>query len=108
MATERVTERNDGSTRERVIERNENSGTTVVERGGGGSGLGAVVAIVLGLIVIAVAAYFLSGFYQQETVKTAAVSDAAESVGQAADNVGQAARDAADSIPAPAVPAPSK
>jgi hypothetical protein len=105
MATERVTERNDGSTRERVVERNENSGTTVVERGGG-SGLGAIVAIVLGLIIIAVAAYFLSGFYRQEAVETAAVSDAAESVGQAADNVGQAAREAADSIPAPAVPAP--
>lgn len=97
MATERVTERTDGATKERVVERNETSGTTVVERGGGG--VGALVAIVLVLVLVAIAAFFLTNMYRQEAVETAAVTDAAESVGQAADNVGQAARDAAEAIP---------
>lgn len=98
MATERVTERRDGDTRERVVERGETSGTTVVERSGG-AGLGAIVAIVLIVALVAAAAFLLTS-YRQEAAETAAVSSAAESVGQAADSVGQAARDASESLPA--------
>jgi hypothetical protein len=45
MATERVTERSDGVTNERVVERDAGGGTTYVDKGGSGMG-----AILIGVV----------------------------------------------------------
>src|SRR5438128_1934309 len=92
MATERVTERPDGST-ERVVERD--SGTTYVDRGG--SGIGGVIIGIAVLALVAIVAFFLLTQSRNDSLRTSAVTGAASSVGQAADNVGSAASRAADS-----------
>ncbi len=100
MADERVTERTDGVNHERVTERGAGgSNPVIVERRGGG-GMGGVVALIIGLAVVALIAYFLLNMNRQEEVRTDAVSAAAESVGNAAENVGDAARDAVPERPA--------
>ncbi|QYF86252.1 hypothetical protein [Brevundimonas sp. PAMC22021] len=99
MADERVTERTDGVNHERVVERGGGSNPVIVERRGGG-GMGGVVALIIGLAVVALIAYFLLNMNRQEEVRTDAVSAAAESVGNAAENVGDAARDAVPERPA--------
>lgn len=95
MATERVTERNDGVTTERVIERN-NGGTTYVERRGGGVG-GVIIGIAV-LALVAIVAFFLLQTSRNDALRTDAVSGAAASVAESAENaagaVGDAARDA--------------
>ncbi|MET0295472.1 MAG: hypothetical protein ABW042_10695 [Phenylobacterium sp.] len=100
MATERVTERSDGLTSERTVERSEGGGTTYVERGGGGMG-GVIVGIAV-LALVAIIAFFLLNMNRQEAVRTDAVTGAAnsvaQSVGNAADSVGNAANNAADSV----------
>lgn len=98
MADERVTERTDGVNHERVVERGGSSNPVIVERRGGG--MGGVVALIIGLAVVALIAYFLLNMNRQEEVRTDAVSAAAESVGNAAENVGDAARDAVPDRPA--------
>ena len=99
MADERVTERTDGVNHERVIERGAGgSNPVIVERRGGG--MGGVIALIIGLAVVALIAYFLLNMNRQEEVRTDAVSAAAESVGNAAENVGDAARDAVPDRPA--------
>ena len=55
---------------------------------------GGVIALIIGLAVVALIAYFLLNMNRQEEVRTDAVSAAAESVGNAAESVGDAARDA--------------
>ena len=93
MADERVTERTDGVNHERVVERGAGgSNPVIVERRGGG--MGGVIALIIGLAVVALIAYFLLNMNRQEEVRTDAVSAATESVGNAAENVGDAARDA--------------
>lgn len=95
MATERVTERPDGST-ERVVERD--GGTTYVDRGG--SGLGGVIIGIAVLALVAIVAFFLMTQSRNDTVRTSAVTGAASSVAnsasRAADSVGNAAGNAAD------------
>lgn len=89
MAEERITERTDGVTTERTIERG--TGTTVVERRGGGAGwLVALIALVaLGLL-----AWYLMAENRNDSIRTEAVTDAAGSVAgsaeRAADKVGDA------------------
>jgi len=90
MTTERVTERSDGVTSERTVERDH--GTTVVERRG--SGIGGILALVLLVAAIAIAAMFFMNMNRQNAIETAAVADAAESVSGAADSVADAARQA--------------
>ena len=87
MADERVVERGAGG-----------SNPVIVERRGGG--MGGVIALIIGLAVVALIAYFLLNMNRQEEVRTDAVSAAAESVGNAAENVGDAARDAVPDRPA--------
>ncbi len=91
MATERITERPDGST-ERVIDHG--GGTTVVEKSG--SGMGGVIIGIAVLALVAIVAFFLLQMNRNETVRTEAVSGAAssvaESVGNAAESVGDAAQ----------------
>jgi hypothetical protein len=98
MATERVTERSDGLTSERVVER-DGGGTTYVDRGG--SGLGGVIIGIAVLALVAIVAFFLLQTSRNDTLETKAVTSAtssvAESVGSAADSVGAAANNVADS-----------
>ena len=97
MPTERTVEHPDG----RVERITENPGPTVVERRG--SGMGAVVALIIGLLAIVVIGYFLMNMNRNDAIESNAVAGAAESVGNAADNIGQAARDAVP--PAQSAPA---
>jgi len=90
MATERVTERPDGTT-ERVVER-EGGGTTYVDRGG--SGVGGVIIGIAVLALVAIIAFFLLSQNRNDNLRTSAVTGAASSVGRAADNVGSAANNA--------------
>lgn len=93
MATERVTERDDGLTRERVVERDAGGSTTYVDRGG--SGMGSVIIGIAVLALVAIVAFFLLQSSRNEAIRTDAVSSAAssvaESAGQAAESVGSAA-----------------
>ena len=93
MTVERTVERTDGT-----VERTTTGATPVVERRS--SGMGAIVAMVLGLALIAIVGYFLMNMSRNDAVETNAVAGAAESVGNAADNVGDAV---SNTIP----PAPS-
>lgn len=88
MATERVTERNDGATTERVIERNV----------GGGSGAGGVIIGIAVLALVAIIAFFVISQTRNDNLRTDAVTSAASSVAGAADNVGQAAGEAAEAV----------
>ncbi|MDQ1155200.1 hypothetical protein [Brevundimonas sp. SORGH_AS_0993] len=98
MSTERTVEHPDG----RIERITENANPTVVERRGGG-GMGAVVALIIGVLAIVVVGYFLMNMNRSEAVESNAIAGAAESVGAAADNIGQAARDAVP--PAQSAPA---
>ena len=97
MATERVTERSDGVTNERTVERDHGGTTTYVDRGG--SGLGGVIIGIAVLALVAIVAFFLLQSSRNDTLQTEAVTSAtssvAESVGTAADSVGDAANSAA-------------
>lgn len=96
MAEERITERDDGVTRERVVEHSENEPhTTVVERGG--SGAGWIIAVILVIAVIA-GIYLFTQANQTEAIEAGAVSEAADQVGDAAQQVGDAAEQAADTV----------
>jgi hypothetical protein len=97
MATERVTERPDG-TRETVVERD--SGTTYVDRGG--SGMGGVIIGIAVLALVAIVAFFLLTQSRNDAIRTDAVTSAASSVadsaGAAAKSVGNAADNVAGSV----------
>ncbi len=96
MTEEKITERDDGVTRERTVETSDDaSHTTVVERTGGGAGW--VIAIIL-LVGVGVAIYFLTQSNDREAVETEAITGAAGDVGDAAQNVGDAAQDAAENL----------
>jgi len=99
MAIERVTERTDGLTSERVVER-DGGGTTVVEKSG--SGLGGVFIGIAVLALVAIVAFFLLQSNRNDAIRTDAVTSAASSVADsasnAASNVGNAADRAADAV----------
>lgn len=90
MPTERTVEHPDGRV-ERITETS--AAPTVVERRGGG-GMGAIVALVIGLLAVLVIGYFLMNMSRNDAVESNAIAGAADSVGNAADNIGDAARDA--------------
>ena len=100
MATERVTERSDGLTSERVIER-DGGGTTYVDRGGG-SGMGGIIVGIAVLALVAIVAFFLLQSNRNDALRTDAVTSAASSVADsassAANNVSNAAQNAADAV----------
>jgi hypothetical protein len=101
MATERVTERNDGRTTERVIERDMGGGgTTYVDKGG--SGMGGVIVGIAVLALVAIVAFFLLQSNRNDALRTDAVTSAASSVADsassAANNVSNAANNAADAV----------
>jgi hypothetical protein len=93
MATERVTERSDGTASERVVERQEPA--TVVERRGGG-GAGTILAVVALIALVAIVAYFLMNANRQDAIQTEAVTDAASSVADSASNAAESVAGAAE------------
>lgn len=94
MPTERTVEHPDGRV-ERITETS--AAPTVVERRGGG--MGAIVALVIGLLAVLVIGYFLMNMSRNDAVESNAIAGAADSVGNAADNIGDAARDAVPERP---------
>lgn len=93
---DRVVERTDGTTSERVTETaSAPAGTVVVERRGSGAGLLIGLAI---LILVVVGALYLVNQNNRENVKTDAITEAAKDVGGAAKDVGGAAKDAAKKV----------
>lgn len=94
---ERVTERTDGVTTERVTEPT-SGGTTVIEtRGGGGSGVGIFIGLIL-LAALVIGAVFLLNQNRNDAIKTDAITEAAKSVEKGADKVGAAAEKAGDAV----------
>jgi uncharacterized protein HemX len=93
MSEERITERTDGVTTERVVERGEPTHTTTVveRRGGGGMLIGLAV-----LIAVLVGAWFLFAEGQNDAAETKAITEAAQSVGDSAEKAGDAVVDAVD------------
>jgi hypothetical protein len=95
MATERVTERTDGLTNERVVER-DGGGTTYVDRGG--SGMGGVIIGIAVLALVAIVAFFLLQSSRNDAIRTDAVSGAASSVAESAGTAAESVGDAAQSV----------
>lgn len=91
---DRIVERTDGVTSERVTETS-NPSAVVVERRGGGGGLLIGLAV---LVLVVIGGLYLVNQNKRENIKTDAVTSAAKSVGDAADDVGGAAKDAAKKI----------
>lgn len=106
MTEERITERTDGVSSERVVERSPSAApasTTYVEKRGGATGwIVALAAIVL----VAIAAFYFMNAGRQQEARTDAVAGAAESVADsaagAAESVGNAAENVADRVAPPA------
>lgn len=94
MATERIVERNDGVTSERVVERSPDTVTTVERRGGGSGLLWGLVALAL----IAIVGFFLLQMSRNDAAETNAVSEAASSVAGSVDGAADAVGDAARSV----------
>ena len=92
-ATERVTERTDGLTSERVVER-DGGGTTYVEKGG--SGMGGVIIGLAVLAMVAIVAFFLLQSNRNDAIRTDAVTSAASSVADSAGNAAEGVSSAAN------------
>lgn len=92
---DRIVERTDGVTSERVTETSAGPSTVVVERRGGGAGLLIGLAV---LILVVIGGIYLYNQNARENLKTDAVTGAAKSVGDAAEDVGGAAKDAAKKV----------
>ncbi|WP_293678368.1 hypothetical protein [uncultured Phenylobacterium sp.] len=95
MATERVTERTDGLTSERVVERDA-GGTTYVDKGG--SGMGAVLIGLALLALVAIVAFFLLQSNRNDAMRTDAVTSAASSVADSASNAAGSIGNAAENV----------
>lgn len=105
MATEKVTERSDGVTTERVVESTPTAGhTTVVERSGSGAGLLIALAVIA---LIAIGAWFLYNASRNDALRTESVSEAASSVASSVDNAADSVAGAADSAADAVTPAPA-
>lgn len=83
MPVEKTIEHRDGT-----VERTTTTNAPVTERRGGG--MGAIVALVIGLALVVVVGYFLMNMSRNDAVETNAIAGAAESVSGAADSVGNA------------------
>jgi uncharacterized protein HemX len=93
---DRIVERTDGVTAERVTETDSGPSTVVVERSGG-SGAGLLIGLAV-LVLVVIGALFLINQNNRENVKTDAITEAAKDVGGAAKDVGGAAKDAAKKV----------
>ncbi len=105
---ERVVERTDGVTTERVVTRDTAATPVYVERAssGGGGGMGGILIGIGLLALVAIVAFFLLNQNKNDAIRTEAVTDAAanvsEAAGKAADGVSSAAQQAADKVAPPA------
>lgn len=98
MATERVTERTDGVTAERTVERTDPTVVSTPERAGAG-GTGRLLITLAVIAVLAVLAFvLLRPMLSAEANKDNAVAGAAGAVEGAAESVGEAAGKAADAV----------
>jgi hypothetical protein len=96
---ERVTERTDGVTAERVTERDSGGGTTVIEtRGGGGGGAAGLFIGMILLAALVIGAVFLLNQNRNDAIKTDAIAGAAKSVERGAEKIGTAAEKAGDAV----------
>lgn len=93
---DRIVERTDGVTAERVTETDSSPSTVVVERSGG-SGAGLLIGLAV-LVLVVIGALYLINQNNRENVKTDAITSAAKDVGAAAKDVGGAAKDAAKKV----------
>ena len=93
---ERVTERTDGVTTERVVETETAPSTTIVERRGG-SGAGLLIGLAV-LVLVVIGAIFLINQNSRENAKTDAITSVAKDVSGAAQDVGDAAKDVAKNV----------
>jgi hypothetical protein len=93
---DRIVERTDGVTAERVTETDSSPNTVVVERSGG-SGAGLLIGLAV-LVLVVIGALYLINQNNRENVKTDAITQAAKDVGGAAKDVGGAAQDAAKKV----------
>jgi hypothetical protein len=92
MAIERVTERSDGTIRERIIER-DGEGPIYVDRGG--SGIGGVIVGIAVLALVAIIAFFLLDQSRNDNLRTHAVTSAASTVADSAAGAAKSVADAA-------------
>jgi hypothetical protein len=104
---ERVVERTDGVTTERVVTRDTAATPVYVERASsGGGGMGGILIGIGLLALVAIVAFFLLNQNKNDAIRTEAVTDAAanvsEAAGKAADGVSSAAQQAADKVAPPA------
>jgi hypothetical protein len=93
MVEERVTLRDDGVTREQIIERGGDPKTVIVERRGGGFGW---IILLLLLIAAGIGVYFMTQANQRGAAETQAVTEAAQDVGKAAGDVADSVGEALD------------
>lgn len=96
---DRVTERTDGVTAERVTETNGGGGgtTTIIERSSGGGGFGILIGFAI-LILVVVGAVYLLNDSRNEAVKTDAITEAADAVGDSAKKIGDSAEKAVNKL----------
>lgn len=94
MATERVTERSDGVTSERTVERGPSGGTTVVRTGGGG--MGALIAVAVVALVALIAVFLVVSANRSDPGSE--IADAATSIAGSASRAADAAADGARSV----------
>lgn len=95
MATKTVTKHSDGTTVERTTDTG--GGTTYVESGGGG-GVGVVLMALIGIAILAFAAFFFINASRNDTIRADAVSSAASNVGQAANRAADGVASAAQNV----------
>ena len=95
---DRVVERTDGTTSERVTETASApvGSTTVIERRGG-SGAGLLIGLAV-LILVVIGALYMINQNNRENLKTDAITGAAKSVEKGAEKVGTAADKAGEAV----------
>jgi hypothetical protein len=99
-----MTERSDGLTNERTVER-DGGGTTYVDRGG--SGIGGVIIGIAVLALVAIVAFFLLNANRNDAIRTDAVTGAASSVADSTAGAAKSVGDAARSVTPPDVNPPA-
>lgn len=96
MATKTVTKHTDGTITERTTDAG-GGGTTYVERDSGG-GVGMVLMALIGIAILAFAAFFFINASRNDAIRADAVSNAASNVGEAANRAADGVASAAQNV----------